>query len=61
MQENDQTEIRMIELMQDVEQVRLQYAIQYRNKTTHGLWTTLPVVRTSNKETYQRMKDGADG
>jgi hypothetical protein len=62
------TELRVIELHEAVElddgltMSSYQYAIQYRNETTHGLWRTVPVTRIENdRDTYQRMKDGADG
>ena len=57
----DQTEIRVIELIETVEGLdhpRFEYNIQYRND--QGPWITVPVTRTTAREAYQRMKDGAD-
>lgn len=63
----DQTEMRVIELQEAVDMGNgmtmqgYEYTIQYRNKTTHWLWRTLPVIRIENdRDTYERMKDGAD-
>jgi len=67
-QMTDQTELRVIELQETVDlgdgmtMQGYEYTIQYRNETTHGLWRTVPVTRIENdRDTYQRMKDGADG
>jgi hypothetical protein len=57
----DQTELRVIELIETVEGLdhpHFEYNIQYRND--QGPWITVPVARTTARETYQRMKDGAD-
>jgi hypothetical protein len=58
----DQTELRVIELIETVEGLdhpHFEYNIQYRND--RGPWISLPVTRTTAREAYQRMKDGADG
>ena len=62
----NQTEIRVIELneavgLEDGVTVHsYQYTIQYRND--RGPWVSLPVIRIENdRDTYERMKDGADG
>jgi hypothetical protein len=67
-QMTDQTELRVIELQETVDlgdgmtMQGYEYTIQYRNDSTHGLWRTVPVTRIENdRDTYQRMKDGADG
>ena len=62
----DQTKMRVIELTEIVERDGIkgpesEYVIQYCNRSTHGLWHTLPVVRVFDRDKYQRMKDGADG
>jgi hypothetical protein len=56
-----QTEMRVIELTEVVEGLdhpHFEHRIQYRNGS--GPWISLPVVRTHNREEYQRMKEGAD-
>jgi hypothetical protein len=56
-----QTELRVIELIETVEGLdhpHFEYNIQYRND--QGPWITAPVARTTAREAYQRMKDGAD-
>lgn len=60
---SDQTELRVVQLRESVEadNASYEYAIQYRNETTHGLWRTLPVINIHNdREKYERMKDGAN-
>jgi hypothetical protein len=63
----DQTELRVIELREAVDlgdgtvMRGYEYTIQYRNEATYGLWRTVPVTRIENdRDTYQRMKDGAN-
>ena len=62
----DKTEMRVIELneavgLEDGTTVQsYQYTIQYRND--RGPWISLPVIRIEDdRDTYKRMKDGADG
>ena len=62
-----ETKIRVVELHETVDLGEgktlssYEYAIQYRNKTTHGLWLSVPVIRIdNNRDRYERMRDGSD-
>jgi hypothetical protein len=63
----DQTEIRVIQLRETVDlgdgmaMEGYEHAIQYRNDDGPWVTVTVPVTQTYNRNTYQRMKDGADG
>jgi hypothetical protein len=61
MQTNNQTELRVIELVETVEgetEPFFDHTIQYRNDG--GQWISLPVVRVFDRDTYEMMQGGAE-
>ena len=57
----NQTELRVIELTEIVEgetEPLYDHTIQYRNDG--GQWTSLPVVRVFDRDTYEMMQNGDD-